>query len=43
MGSGLDDYPLQDKGKLSKQHVDLILWFYFFSESLEKISEFLEQ
>jgi hypothetical protein len=31
MGSGLDDYPRRDEGKLSKQHVDLISWLYFFS------------
>jgi mannosyl-oligosaccharide glucosidase len=43
MGSGLDDYPRQDSKQLSKQHVDLISWLYFFAESLEKISDFLGQ
>lgn len=43
MGSGLDDYPRQDTNQLSKQHVDLISWLYFFSESLEKISQYLGQ
>mgnify|MGYP003491834688 FL=1 len=43
MGSGLDDYPRQDNRQLSKQHVDLISWLYFFAESLEKISGYLGQ
>jgi hypothetical protein len=42
MGSGLDDYPRQDIGEYSKQHVDLISWLYFFAESLEMISEYLK-
>lgn len=41
MGSGLDDYPRQDTKQLSKQHVDLISWLYFFAESLGKVSEYL--
>ena len=35
MGSGLDDYPRIEKDRqLSKQHVDLMSWIYFFSEGL---------
>lgn len=35
MGSGLDDYPrIEQDGQLSKQHVDLMSWIYFFSEGL---------
>lgn len=41
MGSGLDDYPRQDSHQLSKQHVDLISWLYFFSQSLQMISKHL--
>jgi hypothetical protein len=35
MGSGLDDYPRMENDKqMSKQHVDLMSWIYFFSEGL---------
>ena len=37
MGSGLDDFPRQDAGQKSKQHVDIISWLYLFAQSLEKI------
>lgn len=40
MGSGLDDYPrTATESQISKQHVDLMSWIYFFSEGLEKIAE----
>ena len=43
MGSGLDDYPrTATQTQISKQHVDLMSWIYFFSEGLEKISAHLE-
>ena len=41
MGSGLDDYPRQDSEEISKQHVDLISWLFFFSESLQMVAEYL--
>lgn len=42
MGSGLDDYPrTATETQISKQHVDLMSWIYFFSEGLEKISAHL--
>jgi hypothetical protein len=44
MGSGLDDYPrVEQDSQLSKQHVDLMSWIYFFSEGLEKIATHLNQ
>jgi mannosyl-oligosaccharide glucosidase len=41
MGSGLDDYPRQDAHQLSKQHVDLISWLYFFADNLHLVSKHL--
>lgn len=44
MGSGLDDYPRVEKdSQISKQHVDLMSWIYFFSEGLEKIAGYLNK
>ena len=44
MGSGLDDYPrVEQPNQLSKQHVDLMSWIFFFSEGLEKIANYLNQ
>ena len=38
MGSGLDDYPRMNAAhQISKQHVDLLSWLYFFSSSLDTI------
>jgi len=42
MGSGLDDYPrTENPSQISKQHVDLMSWIYFFSEGLEEIAHYL--
>jgi hypothetical protein len=42
MGSGLDDYPRTSTStQISKQHVDLMSWIYFFSEGLAEIAEHL--
>jgi len=44
MGSGLDDYPRTEKEhQISKQHVDLMSWIYFFAEGLEEIATYLEE
>lgn len=44
MGSGLDDYPrVQNKGQISKEHIDLSSWLWFFSDALEQIAEHLEK
>ena len=44
MGSGLDDYPRrQNETEVAKQHVDIVSWLYFFSDSLAKISGFLQK
>ena len=43
MGSGLDDYPrIENEQQLSKQHVDLISWIYFFADGLENIAYYLK-
>ena len=43
MGSGLDDYPRTGTSQqISKQHVDLMSWVYFFAEGLEQIAEYLD-
>lgn len=43
MGSGLDDYPrTATQTQISKQHVDLMSWMYFFSEGLEEIAKYLK-
>lgn len=44
MGSGLDDYPRTEKQhQISKQHVDLMSWIYFFAEGLEEIATYLDE
>jgi len=44
MGSGLDDYPrTATDTQISKQHVDLMSWIYFFSEGLETIASHLQE
>lgn len=43
LGSGLDDFPRQLPGTLSIAHLDLHTWILFFSESLIKISKFLNR
>lgn len=40
-GSGLDDYPRQDRISISKSHIDLNVWIYFMADSMGKISDFL--
>ncbi|KRX02144.1 Six-hairpin glycosidase-like protein [Pseudocohnilembus persalinus] len=40
-GSGLDDYPRQDRISISKSHIDLNVWIYFMADSMEKISDFM--
>jgi len=43
MGSGLDDYPrVEEKSQISKEHVDLSSWLWFFSDALENVAGFLE-
>lgn len=42
MGSGLDDFPRQIHGSLSKSHLDLHIWILFFAESLKDIADFLD-
>jgi hypothetical protein len=35
MGSGLDDYPrTETKEQISKEHIDLTSWLWFFSDAL---------
>lgn len=44
MGSGLDDYPRRMKeNQISKQHVDVVSWLYFFSDALLKLSKYGEK
>ena len=44
MGSGLDDYPrVQEKSQISKEHIDLSSWLWFFSDALENIAKYLEK
>ena len=44
MGSGLDDYPRVEKQtQISKEHIDLSSWLWFFSDSLETISKYLSK
>lgn len=39
MGSGLDDYPrTSNQTELSKQHVDIVSWLFFFSDSLSQVA-----
>ena len=43
MGSGLDDYPRTNTpDSMSKQHVDMLSWLYFFSNTLDNVAEFIE-
>ena len=41
LGSGLDDFPRQTSGTLSKSHLDMHIWILFFAESLTKMAKFL--
>jgi hypothetical protein len=44
MGSGLDDYPrVELKGQVSKEHIDLGSWLWFFADSLQTIASHLNQ
>lgn len=41
LGSGLDDFPRQPPGTLSKSHLDIHIWILFFSETLAKLAKLL--
>lgn len=42
MGSGLDDYPrVEEKSQISKEHIDLSSWLWFFSDALENVAQYL--